>query len=107
MFVRENWATVGYQQAIYFYYCLLIVNFDYNYNFFVYIFVNFDYNYNFFVYIFVNFIAVANLTLNQKLYNRVVPHDQTFDAPEYAGQLTFTITIRLIFFIFSEDLILF
>ncbi|CAG2172973.1 unnamed protein product, partial [Oppiella nova] len=29
--------------------------------------------------------AVANLTLNDKLFQRVVPHDQTFDKPEYAG----------------------
>ncbi|CAG2100227.1 unnamed protein product [Medioppia subpectinata] len=29
--------------------------------------------------------AVANLTLNEKLFHRVVPHDQTFEAPEYAG----------------------
>jgi calpain len=29
--------------------------------------------------------AVANLTLSQKLFHRVVPHDQTFDPPEYAG----------------------
>ncbi|XP_054153659.1 calpain-A-like isoform X2 [Oppia nitens] len=29
--------------------------------------------------------AIANLTLNEKLFHRVVPHDQTFDKPEYAG----------------------
>lgn len=29
--------------------------------------------------------AVANLTLNQKLFDRVVPLNQTFDKPEYAG----------------------
>jgi calpain len=29
--------------------------------------------------------AVANLTLNQKLFERVVPKDQTCDGPQYAG----------------------
>lgn len=38
--------------------------------------------------------AVANLTLNEKLFQRVVPLDQTFEAPEYAGN------------IFSESLLL-
>lgn len=31
--------------------------------------------------------AVANLTMNQKLLQRVVPHDQSFNKTEYAGML--------------------
>lgn len=32
--------------------------------------------------------AVANLTLNNKYFQRVVPNDQSFDKDEYAGKLS-------------------
>ena len=31
--------------------------------------------------------AIANLTMNDKLFHRVVPQDQTFDKGDYAGQI--------------------
>lgn len=31
--------------------------------------------------------AIANLTLNDKLFHRVVPPDQSFHADDYAGKI--------------------
>lgn len=39
--------------------------------------------------------SIANLTLNDKLFKRVVPHDQTFGS-DYAGKLTDYIVVSFV-----------
>ena len=46
--------------------------------------------------------AIANLTLSDKLFHRVVPRDQSFEPDEYAGKKMF-IQLRCIFSPFDTE----